>query len=103
VRPRFRRTGSRDGNHQEIVRALEAAGRTVLDLHELGLTSSHRKGAPDILVGWGRAHQLLMEIKNPDGFNRVDEAQLAWHAWWRGTPVVIVRTAAEALAATGVK
>lgn len=99
---RYRRTGSRDGNHGEIVAGLEAAGRSVLDLHELGLSNRRRKGAPDILVGWGRSHMVLMEIKNPAGKNIVEEDQLAWHRWWRGVPVVVVRTLAQALAATGV-
>ena len=71
------RTGSRDGNHGLIVQGLEAAGRTVLDLHSLGLTCRHRKGAPDLLVGWGRAHQVLLEIKNPDTKEKLDEDQLA--------------------------
>lgn len=86
----------RDGNHADIVNALKAAGRSVLDL------SGNGKGCPDILVAWGRAHMVLLEIKNPSGKNRVQANQLAWHQAWRGPAVVVVRSVEEALAACGV-
>lgn len=90
----------RDANHGDIVRALEAAGRSVLDLSAVG------KGAPDLLVGWS-GHMVLMEVKNPEGRDHGSCALLPdqerWHATWKGTRVVVVRNVEEALEATGVR
>jgi len=95
--------GSRDANHREIVLGLEAAGRSVLEIWDLPRSNRRRKGAPDILVGWG-GQMLLMEIKNPvtQYGKKVTPEQTIWHAWWKGRKVLVVRTLAEALAATGV-
>lgn len=95
--------GSRDANHREIVLGLEAAGRSVLEIWDLPRSNRRRKGAPDILVGWG-GQMLLMEIKNPHSQygKKVTPEQTTWHAWWKGQKVIVVRTVAEALAATGV-
>lgn len=92
-----RRTGSRDGNAAGIIAALLEAGCSVLEL-------SIGSGCPDLLVGWTVTFlpkMILMEIKNPEGRNRVEEKQRQWAAEWRGTPVVVVRSAAEALRALG--
>lgn len=51
----------RDGNHTPIVQALRSAGRSVVELHQVG------KGVPDLLVGWGRSNMLLLEVKDPAG------------------------------------
>lgn len=93
-RPPKRRGGGRkrDANHTAIVQALKAAGCSVLDLSALGA------GAPDLLVA-RQGRVILMEVKNPDGRDRVEPHQLAWHAAWRGPPVAVVRSVAEALAA----
>lgn len=90
------RRGKRDANHAAIVKALRAAGRSVLELHGVGA------GCPDLLCGWGRGQMALLEVKNPDGRNRVEESQRAFAASWRGPAPVVVRSVAEALAATGV-
>lgn len=84
-----------DGNHREIVDALKARGCTVLDLSRVG------GGAPDLLVAWS-GKMILMEVKNPDGRDRIDIKQATWHQRWKGPPVVVVRSVAEALEATGV-
>lgn len=97
----IRRYGSKDKNHREIVRGLEAAGRSVLEIWDLSPMNQRRKGAPDILVGWG-GHALLMEIKNPHTHWPVTEDQRVWHAWWKGPRVIVVLTLEEALAATGI-
>jgi hypothetical protein len=87
-----------DSTHAEVVAALRAAGRRVLDLSRVG------GGVPDILVLYG-GRLVLMEIKNPLGprggasKSKLNEAQVAFAHQW---PVVVVRSAAEALAATGV-
>lgn len=95
------RRARRDTNHAPIVKALKAAGRSVLDLSSVG------GGCPDLLVGWGRLHMLLMEIKHDredggGGNHPVTENQLEWHRQWKGLPVVVVRSPEEALEATGV-
>jgi hypothetical protein len=46
--------------------------------------------------GW----MWLMEIKNPQGKDEVNDAQLKWHAAWKA-PVYVVRTADEALRVIG--
>jgi len=92
------RRAKRDGNHTAIVRALLDAGRSVQDLSAVG------GGCPDLLVGFaGRC--VLLEIKcsrKEGGSDRVSANQVLWHRAWRGTPVVVVRSVAEALEATGI-
>ena len=84
-----------DGNHAEIVRALRQVGCSILDLSPIG------HGCPDLLAG--RAGRLyLLEVKNPQGRNRVNEQQQAWHAGWPGL-VAVVRSVDEALRAVGVE
>lgn len=99
---RFARV-SRDANHLPIVHGLRKAGYSVLDLAAVG------QGAPDALVG-GNGVSVLMEFKNPDNahgrggkmglkMNARLERQAAWHAAWRGAPVVVIRSIEEAIAA----
>lgn len=88
-----------DGNHRQIVDALRAAGRRVLDLSRVG------QGCPDLLVRWGSS-MVLMEIKLPLGpkggssRSKLNAEQVEFARQW---PVVVVRSVAEALAATGVR
>ncbi len=85
-----RRRKKTDANEKEIVDALEAAGCVVVPI-----------GKPvDLLVGrLGVTH--LLEVKNPDGKNRLEPAQRDFIAEWNGRPVVVVRTIDEALRAVG--
>jgi hypothetical protein len=78
-----------DSNQAAIVDALEKTGATVQMLGAVG------NGCPDILVG-RLGVNVLMEIKNPDGKNRVGEKQAEWIANWRGQ-CVIVRDEYEAM------
>lgn len=97
-----RRTGSRDANAPEIIRALLAAGASVLEL-------SIGSGCPDLLVGVTAGgpsmvvfpRMVLLEIKNPAGKNRLSERQREWATTWRGPAPIVVRSAAEALRAVG--
>lgn len=84
-----------DANQREIVRALEAAGRQVLLLHRVG------QSCPDLCAIWPGGI-VFMEVKAEKG--RLSEGQEAFRASWRGPrgSCVVVRTAQEALAATGV-
>lgn len=72
----------------------------MLELDDVG------SGTPDVLVGWGLSQMVLMEIKDATGHRKkctLQDNQKAWHADWKGTPVIVVRSIPEALAATGVK
>lgn len=94
------RRAKRDANHAAIVKALKAAGRSVLDLSAVG------GGCPDILVGWGGMWSVLLEIKCPrkeGGEDKLSDKQVDWHKAWRGGRVVVVRSVREALEATGVR
>jgi len=83
-----------DANQSEIVAALRKVGASVQDLSSVG------GGCPDLLVAF-RGFNVLLEVKNTAGLNRVGDAQRDWIKDWRG-PVVIVRTVTEALNAIGV-
>ena len=82
-----------DANQPEIVKALKAAGCSVLDLHEVG------KGCPDLLVGW-QGQDLLVEIKTEDG--KLEPVQVDFHRDWRGR-CIVARSAAEVFAALGLE
>lgn len=90
-RARGRRT---DANQAGIVAALRAVGCSVAVTSHLG------HGFPDLVVGRGRT-TVLMECKSGprDGLT---EDEVTWHCLWKGGPLVIVRTPAEALAAVGI-
>lgn len=107
------RQGRTDSNQHVIVDVLRRAGRSV------AITSSLGHGFPDIVVGWhsqccdhscgGPEHLrgrmcLPMEIKDGElapSRQRLTPDEATFHATWRG-PIVVVRTMAEALAATGI-
>ena len=81
--PKYR--AKNDANHKEIVTALQAIGCTVWQL-----------GRPlDLLVGF-RGKNVLLEIKNPDGRNRVEPDQQQFINEWRGQSAV-VRSVGEAI------
>lgn len=103
----MRRVGL-DANHAAIVRALRAAGCSVLSLAELG------GGAPDLLVGVRGTANVLLEVKNPDAYladgvtpaarwRKRSGKQERWRWKWRGAPVSVVRDVDEALRAVGVR
>lgn len=74
-----RTAARRDGNEQEIIRALRAAGYSVQQLSG--------KGVPDLLVGVGGVN-VLLEVK--DGFSaRMTAAEEFWHTSWRGQAAVV--------------
>lgn len=87
----MRRAAKVDGNHAEIVAALEKVGATVQSLAQIG------RGCPDVLCAYG-GDLFLLEFKSAKG--KTNKAQDDWHAAWKST-VYVVRTAQEALVAIG--
>lgn len=77
-----------DENQPEIVAYLEARGATVQSLAGVG------RGCLDLLVGY-RGVNLVVEVKNPDGRDTVEDSQKRWVANWRGQ-LSFVRTTKEA-------
>lgn len=80
-----------DANARDVVAALRAAGCSVEWIASAG---ERVPGVPDLLVG-RRARAVLMEVKSAKG--KLSDAQSKWIASWRGCPVVVVRTAQEAV------
>ena len=83
-----------DANHGAIAHALRQCGASVVDLRAVGA------GVPDLLVGY-RGASWLLEVKTDAG--KLRESQDVFAATWRGGPVVVVRSPAEALVAIGVR
>lgn len=78
-----------DANQREIISALRGIGATVQLLHQVG------GGCPDLLVGFG-GQTVLLEVKNPEGRDRLQPEQEAWHNVWKGGPLGVVRSVEEA-------
>lgn len=94
----MRRAAKVDANQPEIVKALEAVGACVQSLAAVG------QGVPDLLVGI-RGETFLIEIKDGakvKSARQLTDAQIEWHAAWRGGRCVVASSVAEALAAIGV-
>ena len=79
--------GKPDANQAEIVRALEAAGAVVIDLHAVG------GGCPDLMVGF-RGRNYCLEVKTATGKLRPDQQE--FFDTWAGQAAV-VRTVEAAL------
>lgn len=76
----------RDANEPEIVKALRDIGATVIELDKF-----------DLLVGFqGRDYKI--EVKNPEGLNKLTEIQIDIIENWRGSPLHVVRSVEEAIA-----
>ena len=94
----MRKHARRDDNHRAIVDALRVLGATVLDLADVG------GGCPDVLVGF-RGKNVLLEIKDgrkPPSACNLTIAEAAFIERWRGDPVRVVESVADALLAIGV-
>lgn len=87
----MRRAARVDGNHVEIVKALQAIGCSVQSLASMG------QGVPDLLCGY-HGKNLLLEVKDgskPPSARQLTADEQEWHARWGGQ-VVTVHTAEEA-------
>ena len=99
----MRRRARVDATHGEIVRTLQGAGYSVVDLSRVG------GGVPDLLVG-GRGGAWLVEAKRPGVAGRkrgavqarTNERQADFRSRWRGCPVIVATSGIEVLRAMGV-
>lgn len=94
----MRRAAQVDANHRDIVDALRDVGCSVESLAGVG------DGVPDLLVGFCK-QTFLLEVKDgtkKPSAQKLRESQVDWHAEWKGRPVIVVRSVAEALKAVGV-
>lgn len=81
-----------DSSHRGVVNAFEFAGCSVL-----AISSTTTAGVPDLVVGIS-GRTILVEVK-PDTklkAHALRPSQVAWAAKWRGSPVHVVRSPAEA-------
>jgi Holliday junction resolvase len=79
----------RDANHGEIVDVLKAYGFSVYDAAHAG------RGFPDLVVGFDGL-TFLAEIKSSEKAPLTD-GQEDFRRQWRGSPVVILRSKANAI------
>lgn len=86
----MRRAAKRDVCEPEIVSALTQCGFSVERLSQAGI--------PDLMVGF-RSHMWLVECKSSDkGYGKdLNVNQKKFADRWRGTPIVILRSAQDAI------
>lgn len=82
----MRRAARQDGNQAQIVRALRRVGIAVEVI-----------GKPLDLLCCVRGATVLVEVKNPDGANRLTKAQIAFKERWPGK-IYTVRSVDDAIA-----
>ncbi len=90
------RVHRKDGNHTDVIKALEKVGATVQTLSQVG------HGCPDLLVGF-RGRNVLLELKDsaqPPSKRKLSESETTWHERWRGQ-VCVVSTLEHALQIIG--
>jgi hypothetical protein len=80
-----------DLNQKRIIDVIRKCGATVANLSGCKLA-----GFPDLLIGY-RGQNILVEVKNPEGLNRISEVQREFAEKWRGGQVHYVRTVEEAV------
>lgn len=71
-----------DSNQKEIVKALRKLGVSITSLSKVG------GGCPDLIAGVA-GKNVLLEIKNKYGFNRLTDQQKRWHEQWSGQVAVV--------------
>lgn len=83
-----------DDAHPAIREGLRARGWSAEDIHR------QSNGCPDLLVGaWGW-FTAIIEVKSPGppSSQALTPKETAWHARWRGLPVVVATSLDDALA-----
>lgn len=89
----MRHRAKTDGNHTEIVKALRAAGCSVISLAQLGA------GIPDLCVATPKGETWLVEVKNPKNkgkTGKLNDEQKAFMAAWQGK-LAVVESAEQAI------
>lgn len=88
---KMRRHATKDANHNDIARAFERVGASVIHTHAFG------KGFPDMLVCY-RRQVYLVEVKNPSSaYGRQGLNELQKRLRDEGWPLCVVRTEDEAM------
>lgn len=85
-----------DDNQKEVVAELRAA----LPEASVHITSGTGDGFPDLVVGWKKRHNFLIELKDrdkPTSDRKLTNAQMAMHGNWQGQ-VAVCHSASEILA-----
>jgi hypothetical protein len=85
TRPITKKGGSKDKNHDEIVKHLRANGFSVAETHLVG------DGFPDLVVGVYTdegGHNLLMEVKSKEKWSMSDK-QVKFFTDWPGPCYVV--------------
>jgi hypothetical protein len=82
----WRRAARRDIAERPIIDALIKAGASVTQLNI--------EDGPDLLVGY-EGTNFLIEVKTRRA--KLKKGQAAWHAEWKGMPVLVARTPGAAL------
>lgn len=87
----MRRAAKRDVSEPEIVTALTQCGFTVERLSQSGI--------PDLIVGFRNKRMWLVECKSSEkGYGKaLNVNQKKFADRWRGTPIVILRSAQDAI------
>jgi len=83
-----------DDNQGEIVKALKKIGVKPISLGCVG------DGCPDLLCGY-KGLNILIEVKNPETYGRLNTKQEKWHKTWPGQRAVVTNPD-EALALFGI-
>jgi hypothetical protein len=90
--PRVRQRARRDRNHNEICRAFESVGATVLDVSSVG-------GALDLIVGAGGIDQRV-EVKDGEktlSKKKLTPPEVEVFQLWRGRKPVVVESVDDAI------
>jgi hypothetical protein len=86
----MRTHGKVDLNQRAVVKVIRQwPGATVVSSANLGA------GFSDLILGY-RGRTILLEVKGPKG--KLTPQQIAFHAAWTGSPVVILRSEDDAIA-----
>ncbi len=85
-----------DENQKEVVAELRAA----LPEASVHVTSGTGDGFPDLVVGWKKRHNFLIELKDrdkPPSDRKLTNAQMSMHSNWQGQ-VAVCHSASEIIA-----
>ena len=88
----MRRAAKRDAIEPAIVEVLERCGWTVTPI-----SIPH---GPDLIAGKNGITEL---IENKTGNRSLKAGQRAWHSWWKGRAVIVLRSVEDAVRFSGAR